>query len=245
MAFADLLLGALAVLLATSLGALSVVLFRRLGKGFYPAMLAFSAGVMAYSSVEMIGAAHSSSGDAATALGFLVGLLALYIMEKGIPHAHHFLRRKEMAASTKKAALIAGAISLHNVPEGLAVAAAFASSTPLGWLVTASIALQDVPEGLLVSAPLALYGVRLRRCLEFGILSGAVEAGAAVAGYFLFSFAAPVVPFGLSFSAGAMAFVVLVELLPDAMKNGRERAAALSFALGIAAAFGMATLFAL
>lgn len=241
MGFSDLLFGAAAVLLATSAGAAAILGFRRLGKAAYSAMLAFCAGVMAFSSMEMLGQSHASSGDAVVVAGVLLGLLALFLSDRLLPHAHAKIRGREITASKKKAALLAGAITLHNVPEGFAIASAFAGSVPLGWLVTVSMALQDIPEGFMISAPLSCYGVDRRRSIGFGILSGVVEALAAIAGYIFLSSFTQVIPLGLAFSAGAMSYVIFAELLPDSFSGGMQRVAALSFAAGAAAAFGIAT----
>lgn len=236
-------LGGLAVLLATSAGAAVVLFLGKIGKGGYTAMLAFSAGAMAYSSIEMLEESRKA-GDAGMFAGFAAGLLVLMAIEKALPHIHRHVRNTELGRPERKAALIAGSIAIHNVPEGLAVATAFASGTPLGWFVTTAIALQDIPEGALVSAPLAAYGIGSRQAALFGVLSGAVEAVAAAAGFVLLSAFASLVPLSLAFSGGAMAYVIFVELLPDAMADGMERTAAATFVCGAAAAYAIAGLLA-
>lgn len=241
MALYDVALGALVVLLATSAGSAVVMLFGCFGRRGYSAMLAFSAGAMAFSSVEMLSQSHQQSGDAAMVAGLLIGMLALMEAEKIIPHIHMRIRRKRLEHSKKKALLIGGSIALHNIPEGFAVASAFASSTPLGWFVTTAMALQDVPEGVLVSAPLACYGMGKKRSMVFGIFSGIVEAASMVLGFMFISQFAALIPFSLAFSAGAMIYVVAVELLPDAYRNGMERVAAVSFIAGAAMTFLIAT----
>ncbi|MFH0836394.1 MAG: ZIP family metal transporter [Candidatus Micrarchaeota archaeon] len=241
MDFASLFLGASAAMLATSLGAAAILLFKSINKRTFSALLAFSAGVMAYSIFEMIGEARLA-GDSVVIAGALTGVAVLFACEKIVPHVHLLLKKTNITQAKKKAALLAGTISLHNIPEGLAIASAFAGSTPLGWIVTASIALQDAPEGFLVSAPLAGYGVNTNRAFSLGILSGVIEFAAAIAGFFLLSSIIWAIPFALSFSAGAMAFVILAELLPDAINGGFKRVAAVSFVLGTATAFGLASL---
>ncbi|MFH0923048.1 MAG: ZIP family metal transporter [Candidatus Micrarchaeota archaeon] len=243
MAFTDVFLGAFIAMMATSIGACGVFFFRKIDKNAFSILLAFSAGVMAFSTVEMIVQAHKTAGDFTVAAGALLGLFALLVVEKTLPHVHMLLRKKTITVAKKKAALIAGTISIHNIPEGFAIASAFAGSLPLGWMVTASMALQDAPEGFLVSAPLAGYGVDLKRSLKFGILSGVVEFVSAVIGFLFLSAVASIIPFALAFSAGAMAFVILAELLPDAFLKGHRRASAVAFILGVAIAFGLATLF--
>jgi len=239
----DVLLGALAVLLATSAGALLVLFFRKIGKLEYSVMLAFSAGMMAFSALEMLSQSHAKGQDIAVLSGFFVGIAMLYLSDMVLPHIHKHALGSDMPESKKKAALIVGTIALHNIPEGLAVAAAFADSTLLGWIVTSSMALQDFPEGALVSTPLACYGMDSKKSAGYGILSGLVEAGAAILGYVFLSSVTGFVPFALSFSAGAMAYVIFVELMPDAFENKMERIAGLSFTVGAAVAFAISSFF--
>jgi len=237
-------MGAALALLATSLGAGLIFAFKRISDSGYAAMLAFCAGIMTFSALEMLGQAHVSVSDFEVVAGFGIGLLVLLISDHMLPHVHAKLRGREISASKKKAALITGAITIHNLPEGFAIASAFAGSAPLGWLVAISIALQDIPEGFIISGPLSTYGVEKNRSLWFGILSGIVEASAAIAGYIFLAFVSSITPLALAFSAGAMFYVVFAELLPDAFRNGQERVAALSFAAGAAVAFGVAALLA-
>jgi len=150
-----------------------------------------------------------------------------------------------MGEGERKSALLAGAVILHNIPEGLAVGFAFASSASLGWLVAASIAIQDIPEGLLVSAPLACYCMRHKNAIGFGVLSGIVEGVAAIFGFVFLSALSPLVPFALSLSAGAMAYVILVELLPDSFRGGKERLAGIFLLAGFALAFSLSKIIAI
>jgi ZIP family zinc transporter len=244
MALPDLALGALAALAATSFGSIAVVFFRRIGDATRSAMLAFAAGMMAFSCIEMLSQAHASSADAAVIAGVSLGILALFAADKLLPHVHAAVRKKELLAAKKKVLLIVGAISIHNIPEGFAIASAFAGSTPLGWIVTLSIALQDIPEGLLIAAPLVAYGVAVGRSVSLGVLSGAVEFAAAIAAFLFLSAFAGITPVALAFSAGAMLYVILAELLPDALANKMERVAAVSFVAGAAVAFAAASLLA-
>jgi ZIP family zinc transporter len=238
----DILLAALAVLLATSAGAAVVFFIGCIDRMKYSAMLAFAAGAMAFSSVEMLSQSHAASDDPTLAIGFLLGLAAIAASEKLLPHIHRHVRNSEMPKAGKKAVVVTGTIALHNVPEGFARATAFASGPALGWFVTGAMALQDVPEGTLVSTPLSCYGVERRLAAFYGVLSGAVEAAAAVAAFFFLSSFASLVPPALAFSAGAMVYVILVELLPDAMAERMERVAALFFVAGAATAFAIASL---
>jgi ZIP family zinc transporter len=135
-------------------------------------------------------------------------------------------------------------MALHNIPEGFAIASAFAASPALGWLVTTSIAIQDVPEGLVASAPLACCGVSQKRSIFWGVFSGFAEFVAAIFGFIFLSIIGTLVPFALSFSAGAMAYVVVFELLPDALKGPMRNLSAITFIFGIVFAVVLASFFA-
>lgn len=240
MAFVDAALGALLVFLATAFGSLVVFFVDCLDRRTYSVLLSFAAGVMLFSSIEMFESARQSFGGLLAVVCLLFGAIVFIALDKLLPHLH--LQRKTNLAGNKNGALIAGAVTLHNIPEGIAIGSAFASSSPLGWFVAFSMALQDIPEGLSVSAPLACFGMQKRKSIWFGILSGLVEAVSALVGYCLLVVVSWVVPFGLAISAGAMLCVVFVELLPDAFCHGFKRISAFSLLAGFSLAFGLASL---
>ena len=243
MEFVEVLAGATIALAATSAGAAGIFAFRKMDAGKYAAIMSFCAGVMAFSAFEMLSQAHRSAGDATVFGGLLLGLAAFFVIERLLPHAHFALRKKGMNDSKRKVALLAGTVTLHNVPEGFAIASAFASSPALGWLVTTSIALQDVPEGLVVSAPIASYGMDNRRSFLLGVFSGVVEFAGAILGFLFLSAVAAITPLALSFAGGAMAYVTFFEMLPDAFRAAGAKKAAFWLALGVVLAFAMALLF--
>ncbi|OIO22027.1 hypothetical protein AUJ17_00710 [Candidatus Micrarchaeota archaeon CG1_02_47_40] len=244
MAFFDLFLGALAVFFATSIGSAGVFFFCRRGlmRGSYPTLLAICAGIMLYTSGEMLLGSFGEAGLLGASMSFLLGLACLFFVEKWLPHLHFAIRKKKLDDSGKKTALIAGTIAIHNIPEGFAVASAFAHSTPLGWLITATMAAQDAPEGLLVSTPLACYGVGKYKAFFLGVFSGFIEGAAAIAGFLFLSFVSFLTPFALGFSAGAMFYVVFAELLPDSFRDGKIKAI-MFLAFGAIAGFALATFF--
>jgi ZIP family zinc transporter len=242
MDFLGLMLGACVVLVATSLGAAGVFAFKQIGSRLFALIVAFCAGVMAFSSMEMISEAHVLAGDRVAFAGLLAGMAAFLAIDKLLPHAHMALLGIEMPHTKRKAALLVGTITIHNIPEGFAIASAFAGSTSLGWLVTLSMALQDVPEGLIVAAPVACYGVATRRSFAWGVLSGVVEFVAAIGGFLFLRFVSAATPFALGFSGGAMTYVILSELLPDAMQAENRLVALAAFVVGFAAAYGFAAL---
>ncbi|MCX8194801.1 MAG: ZIP family metal transporter [Candidatus Micrarchaeota archaeon] len=245
MDFLGLLLGAGLAFAATSLGAAGVIFFKKFGCEKHAAILAFCAGVMAFSAFEMFIQSREQLGLLDSFGALAVGMGLFLVIEKTLPHAHMLLRKRELAQSKKKAALVAGTITLHNVPEGFAIASAFASSSPLGWLVSVSIALQDAPEGMVVAAPLACYGMETKRAFMFGAFSGFVEFAAAIVGFLFLSAIDYLTPLSLAFSAGAMLYVVFFELLSDALTGKQRLWAMAAFVSGIVAAMLLAAAFSL
>jgi len=242
MAFVDLLLGAFMVFFTTSLGSTVVLFFRgrKIKKLDYSYIISFCAGVMGFTAVEMFNEARAHLGSASASIALVIGVLVFFAFERSLPHLHYLVRKTNLSDSKKKATMIAGTITIHNLPEGFSIASSFAHSIPLGWLVTSTIAFQDIPEGVLVSTPLMCYGMDCTRSFKFGVLSGIIEGASAIVCYLFLSLVAVAVPPALGFSAGAMSYVVLAELLPDAFK-GKTWAVALSFVAGVLAAFGIAT----
>ena len=233
----SLVLGASIALLATVAGAAGVFAIKRMPAALWPTVIAFGAGMMALSALEMLNEAHAMVGHKAAFLSLLVGMVVLVLLAKSLPHLHWIISRSAMPPARKKATLLAGTITLHNIPEGLAIASAFADSPSLGWLVAISIALQDVPEGMMVSMPAACYGMPEGRSFLWGVWSGVAEFAAAIVGYFCLTALSKATPFALGFSAGAMIYVVLFELLPDVIQSEHPRHGGLAFVAGIAAAY--------
>lgn len=242
MEFTGLLLASVLVFAATSLGAAGVYLLPRLGRLQQALMLSFCAGIMVFTAAEMISEAAGQIGWQAALGGLALGGGAFIALEAIIPHLHLLIRKTRMDSASKKTTLLAGTVTLHNVPEGLAIASAFAASPSLGWLVATSMALQDVPEGLVVSAPFACYGKSCHRSFFWGAFSGAVEGAAAIAGFAMLSVITVATPFALAFSGGAMLCVSFFELMPDAIAANRALSVAF-FIAGAAFGFLMASTF--
>ena len=242
MPFFDLLLGASLAFFATAAGAALVLPIKDMKGKLFALLSAFSGGVMAFSALEMLFQSHAVSGDMMAISGLVVGLCAFFVLEKLLPHAHAFMNRAPMEQKKKKAALLAGTITLHNIPEGFAIASAFAASPSLGWLVAGTMAIQDFPEGLIVSAPLAAYGMGSKHSFFWGAFSGFVEFLAAIVGFLFLSQVAAATPFALAFSSGAMIFVTFSELLPDSLRACGNARALASFAAGVLLAYAIATL---
>jgi len=230
----------------TAAGAATVFLTANVGRRFLDAMLGFAAGVMIAASVwsllipaiEMARAAGGVPGWLPAAAGFLLGGLFLRGVDAVLPHLHPGLATDQaegIHTSWKRSTLLVLAITLHNIPEGLAVGVAFGAlaagspSASLGAAVALAvgIGLQNLPEGVAVSVPLRREGVSRGRCFWYGQLSAVVEPVAAVSGAVLVTTVAAVLPYALSFAAGAMIFVVVEELVPESQRNGNTDLATL------------------
>ena len=144
----DVFAGALLAMLATSLGALLILLIRKIEGPLYSAMLAFAGGVMFFSAAEMLRGAFLTTEAAIIATGLVLGLAFILVLERSIPHLHILIRKKKITPAKTKAALISGTITLHNMPEGLAIASAFATSGPLGGLWHPQSRCRISPRGL-------------------------------------------------------------------------------------------------
>lgn len=230
--------GAMAAL-ATALGTLPVLLSHQFSQRTYDTLLGFGAGVMlAASSFSLIipalasaraqGAGPWGAGGIVGA-GILTGALLLLLVNRMVPH-EHFVKGLEgpKARAMKRVWLFVLAISLHNLPEGLAIGVAFAGTDPVAALALATgISIQDVPEGMVVA--LALRGVGYSRWTSAGIgmLSGLVELVAALLGVAVISVSAALLPWGLAAAAGAMLYVISHEIIPESHREGHE-----SFATG-------------
>lgn len=239
-----LLAGAGTVLGATSLGAAGVFALKEITKRTFAIIIAFCAGVMSFAVIEMIEQAQlpPEGGHRVALAGVLIGVGFFLLVDRLLPHAHLMLTGVQITDSKHKVAMLVGTITLHNIPEGFAVAAAFSDNPSLGWLITLSIGLQDIPEGLLVSAPIKSYGIHTKHSFAWGVFSGLVEAGAALVAFLCLGLIKSATPWALGFSAGAMGYVVLCELLPDALA-AENRYVALGTAIGgFAFAYGFSVL---
>jgi ZIP family zinc transporter len=179
-------------------------------------------------------------------VGFLLGAIALRLIDMVLPHLHPDLydsgKAEGVSSSWRRSTLLVVAITLHNIPEGLAVGVAFGAAaagqdgaTIAGAMVLAlGIGIQNFPEGLAVAMPLRREGLSRLKCLWYGQLSGIVEPVAGVLGAALVLVAAPILPYALAFAAGAMIFVVAEELIPEAQRNGNVDLATMGVIVGFA-----------
>jgi ZIP family zinc transporter len=234
--------------LATAIGAATVFFFKKINQLFLETMLGFAAGIMiaaAYWSLLAPSISLSAGRWYPPLLGFLAGGMFLRSLDYFIPHHHRGAKKSEGKKSPwGKNTLLFLAITLHNIPEGLAVGVGFGaiaasadpgSATIAGAIaLTAGLAIQDLPEGAAVSIPIHGEGVSRAKSFFWGQFSGMVEPIAAVIGASLAYFAKPIMPYALAFAAGAMIYVVAEEIIPEAERDKHNHLATISVLLGFA-----------
>jgi len=236
----------------TALGAGLVFFAKHANRRLLDAMLGFSGGVMIAASywsllAPAIEISENSGGSAwlPAAVGFLLGGACLWGVDKVLPHLHLGFRLEEaegVKTHWRRTALLVMAITLHNIPEGLAVGVAFGGviAGVKGTSVTAAVALaigigiQNFPEGVAVALPIREAGVSRLKAFWYGQLSAIVEPVAAVAGAAAVIYIAPILPFALSFAAGAMIFVVVEELIPESQRAGNVDLSTVCLMIGFA-----------
>ncbi len=218
----------------TAFGAAFVFTTKNMSKRMLDCMLGFAGGVMIAASFWSLLAPAIDMSDgkwAPAAAGFLIGGVFLGAVDRVLPHLHFGFPIDEaegLRTSWKRSTLLILAITLHNIPEGLAVGVAFgaiASGFPSATLIAAvalaiGIGIQNFPEGLAVSMPLRGEGMSRLKSFWYGQLSATVEPIAAVAGAIAATVARPLLPYALGFAAGAMIFVVVEEVIPESQRNG-------------------------
>lgn len=242
-------IGVMIPFIGTMLGAACVFFMRKeLNAKVQKALLGFASGVMVAASVwsllipaiDMSEAMGSFAFVPAT-VGFGLGILFLLGMDRLIPHLHLNTDEPEGPKSNlKKTTMLVLAVTLHNIPEGMAVGVGFAGllsgneqMTLAGaFALSAGIAIQNFPEGAIISLLLASEGGSKGKAFWYGTLSGIVEPIAAVLTILLASLITPVLPYLLAFAAGAMIYVVVEELLPEASQGEHANISTIGFAVG-------------
>ncbi|RLG54367.1 MAG: ZIP family metal transporter [Thermoproteota archaeon] len=233
------LAGALLAGLVTSalnaMGATPVLLLKAPPRRLSDAGLGFAAGVMlAASFTSLIQPAIEAGGVAAALAGVLAGALAMSLLDYVTPHLHVVIGREGLPSRLSSTWMLALAMTLHNMPEGLAVGVAFASgSTQVALAVMAAIGLQNIPEGLAVGFSMLSEGESRPRAYMIAVASGLVEAPLSLAGAIAVSAARALLPYAMGFAAGAMLFVVSDEIIPETHRLGRERAASYGLIAGL------------
>ena len=236
----------------TAMGASLVFFFKTINRRVLDSMLGFAAGVMIAASFwSLLSPAIEMSAEAgnvpwlAPLIGFLLGGAFLKLADSVLPHVHIGMptdKAEGLKTNWKRSILLVTAITLHNIPEGLAVGVAFGavavgipSATLAGAVALAiGIGIQNFPEGAAVSIPLRREGISRRKSFWFGQLSGIVEPLAGIIGVVAVVAMRPLLPYALSFAAGAMIYVVVEELIPEAQSSGNSDYATIGTMLGFA-----------
>ena len=244
-----LILGLLIPLLGTMLGASFVFLMKdAMSARLQKTLLGFASGVMVAASVWslLIPAIEMEDGRGAwavvpAAVGFLLGMGFLLLLDELTPHLHLGSSQPEGPRShLSRTAMLALAVTIHNLPEGMAVGVVFAGagqgvaniSLASAIAVSLGIAIQNVPEGAIISMPMRAEGNSRWRSFLLGSLSGAVEPIGGLAVVMLASLLTPVLPYMLAFAAGAMFYVVVEELIPEASEGQHSNLSTIGFAIG-------------
>ena len=244
------LVGILIPFVGTSLGAACVYIMKKEMNPFVnKALLGFASGVMIAASVWslIIPAIDMSSNMGKlsfipAAVGVLVGILFLLMLDNLIPHLHSNSNEPEgiKKNNLKKATMLVLAVVIHNIPEGMAVGIVFAGALNEGALLTLAgafalsigIAIQNFPEGAIISMPLISEGLSKNKAFLYGVLSGVVEPIGAIVTIMFSGLITPFMPYLLSFAAGAMIYVVVEELIPEASQGEHSNIGTIGFSIG-------------
>ena len=232
----------------TALGASLVFFIKKLNRMVLDGLLGFTGGVMVAASFWSLLAPgiEMSPGEGflkvlPASIGFALGALFIFLLDKILPHIHiNFKDSEGIKTPWHKTTLLVLAITLHNIPEGLAVGVLFGGvslglpeATISGAVILAlGIGIQNFPEGIAVSMPMRRLGASRIKSFWYGQLSAIVEPLAAVLGAFAVTFFSPLLPYALSFAAGAMIFVVIEEVIPEAQQDKYTDFATMGFILG-------------
>lgn len=242
-------LGLVIPFIGTTLGAAMVFLMKKeMNKKVEKILLGFASGVMIAASVwsllipsiEMAETQRKVAWIPA-AIGFLLGIVFLLVLDSVVPHMHLESEKPEgMKAKLKKTTMMVFAVTLHNIPEGMAVGVTFAGAlaqnagiTMAGaFALAVGIAIQNFPEGAIISMPLKSEGVSKSKAFLYGTLSGIVEPIGAIITILLTNAVVPILPYLLSFAAGAMIYVVVEELIPESQAGEHSNIGTIGVAIG-------------
>ena len=244
----EVILGLLIPFAGTSLGAAMVFLFsKQISSDLQKILTGFAAGVMVAASFwSLLQPSLESSGAMGklsfipAAVGFIIGVGLLLLLDEITPHMHMDRQVEGPESGLKRTTKLILAVTLHNIPEGMAVGVVYA-----GWLagntgvsktaalaLAIGIAIQNFPEGAIVSMPLLAEGMPKGKTFWYGVLSGAVEPVAALVTILAASAVVPVLPYLLAFAAGAMLYVVVEELIPEMSEGKHSNAGTVAFSAG-------------
>lgn len=243
----EITLGILIPFFGTSIGALMVFFMKnKLSKKVEKLLLGFASGVMIAASIWslLIPAIEMSDGHKVAAwipavVGFIGGILFLLLIDCTVPHLEEG-KAKGIKSKLKNTTMLVLAVTLHNIPEGMAIGVVFAGilsgSTDVtiagAFALAIGIAIQNLPEGAIISMPLKSEGMSKPKAFLCGVLSGIVEPIAAFITLLLTSLVVPILPYLLSFAAGAMIYVVVDELIPESQKGELSKLGTIGVTIG-------------
>ena len=234
----------------TALGAAAVFLTKEFNRKFLDVMLGFAAGVMAAAVYwSMLGpsikiaAARNITPWLPAAIGFLAGGIFLRVVDKVIPHLQFDFpveKAEGIKTSWHRSTLLILAMTIHNIPEGLAIGIAFGAvasgssyaTLPAAIALAIGIGIQDIPEGLAVSLPLRREGMNRLKSFWYGQLSGIVEPICCIIGAATVILAQSILPYTLAFAAGAMFFIIVEEIIPESQRGGNTDLATMGTIIG-------------
>ena len=242
-------IGLLIPFLGTTLGAAMVFFMRKeINKKLEKLLLGFAAGVMISASIwSLLDPAISMTesqgkvGWIPAALGFSLGIVFLLILDSIIPHLHLKSDKPEgLKSKLKNATMLVLSVTLHNIPEGMAIGVVFAGvlsqNAELSFMgaiaLSIGMAIQNFPEGAVISMPLKSEGVSKPKAFLYGMLSGIVEPIAAIITIMFTNTVSQILPYILSFAAGAMIYVVVEELIPESQEGEHSNIGTIGVALG-------------
>ena len=245
----DLVIGLAIPFLGTTLGAAMVFLMKnKINNRIEKLLLGFASGVMIAASIWslLIPAIEMSESQGKIAwvpatIGFLLGITFLLVLDSVIPHMHLKSDKPEgIKSKLKKTTMMVFAVTLHNIPEGMAVGVTFAGALTQNAGITMAgafalaigIAIQNFPEGAIISMPLKSEGISKPKAFLYGTLSGIVEPIGAIITILLTNAVVPMLPYLLAFAAGAMIYVVVEELIPEAQAGEHSNIGTIGVAIG-------------
>ena len=243
------IIGLMIPFLGTTLGSAMVFLMRnQINKKVEKLLLGFASGVMIAASIWslIIPSIEMSEGQGIitvvpAAIGFMLGVIFLLVLDSLIPHLHLKTDKPEgIKSKLKRTTMMVLAVTLHNIPEGMAVGVVFAGMLASNTGITLAgaialsvgIAIQNFPEGAIISMPLKEEGISKIRAFLYGTLSGIVEPIAAIITILLTGIVLPILPYLLSFAAGAMIYVVVEELIPESQAGEHSNIGTIGVAIG-------------
>lgn len=244
----DILIGLMIPFMGTSLGSACVYFMKgKLKENVQRSLQGFAAGVMTAASVwSLLIPAMEESGHLGrlaflpSAVGFAIGIAFMLLLDELVPHMHLDESEEGMKSALSKSVKMLLAVTIHNIPEGMAVGVLYAGVltgnsgiTVAGALaLSIGIAIQNFPEGAIISMPLRAAGESKNKSFLFGVLSGAVEPAAGFLTILALNAVVPAMPYLLSFAAGAMIYVVVEELIPEMSEGTHSNIGTIFFAVG-------------